>query len=50
MLNGQTQKKTRTLLSPGRRPFLNRGCDEALFRRHSVNEGLGKDFYRKGNF
>ena len=40
--------------------FLRRGCDEALFSekkgvfseeggRHSVNEGFGKDFYRKGN-
>ena len=40
--------------------FLGRGCDEALFsekkgfsvnrgERNSVNQGLGKDFYRKGN-
>ena len=40
--------------------FLGRGCDEALFSEKtgfsvkrgggtSVNEGLGKDFYRKGN-
>ena len=40
--------------------FLGRGCDEAFFSEknvffsekgggNSVNEGLGKDFYRKGN-
>ena len=40
--------------------FLGRGCDEALFSEkkgvfsekgegNSVNEGFGKDFYRKGN-
>ena len=40
--------------------FLGRGCDEALFGEkkgvfgeegggNSVNEGFGKDFYRKGN-
>ena len=40
--------------------FLGRGCDEAPFSEkrgffcekgggNSVNEGLGKDFYRKGN-
>ena len=39
---------------------MGRGCDEALFSEkkaffsekgggNSVNEGLGKDFYRKGN-
>ena len=40
--------------------FLGRGCDEALFivkkgffsekgGGNSVNQGFGKDFYRKGN-
>ena len=40
--------------------FLGRGCDEALFSEkkgvfcekgggNSVNQGFGKDFYRKGN-
>ena len=45
----------------GRSRFLGRGCDEALFTQkkqrffsevgggNSVNEGFGKDFYRKGN-
>ena len=39
--------------------FLGRGCDEALFSEkgvfsekgggNSVNQGFGKDFYRRGN-
>ena len=33
--------------------FLGRGCDKALFNDkgggNSVNQGFGKDFYRKGN-
>ena len=45
------------LLAPNRSRFLGRGCDEALFSkkrgfqggRRSVNEGLGKDFYREGS-
>ena len=41
--------------SPPRSRSLGRECDEALFSeekkggRHSVNEGFGKDFHRKGN-
>ena len=48
-----------TLPKNGRSRFLGRGSDEALFSekrgfqweggRDSVNEGFGKDFYRKGN-
>ena len=48
---GRDQRQSRSL---------GRGCDEALFSeqkgffsekggRNSVNEGFGKDFYRKGN-
>ena len=47
-------------VAPSRSRFLGRGCDEALFSEkkgvfsekgggNSVNEGFGKDFYRKGN-
>ena len=39
--------------TPSQSRFLGRGCDEALFSEkgggNSVNQGLGKDFYRKGN-
>ena len=44
---------------PTRSRFFGRGCDEALVGekwgfqrkgwRHSVNEGFGKDLYRKGS-